>query len=98
MRLASEHITIPRLELLGILIGVRGLRFVERELSLPVSSKILWTVTQCALQWMQSYKPLPVFVNNHLKEIKFLQATDIRFVLTEDNPANIATRGKTPQK
>ena len=48
--LASEHNTIPRLELLGILIGVRGLRFVEKELGLPVSSKILWTDSQCALQ------------------------------------------------
>ena len=71
---------------------------MERELSLPVSSKILWTDSQCALQWMQSYKTLPIFVNNHLKEIKSLQATDIRFVPTEDNPANIATRGKTPQQ
>ena len=33
-----------------------------------------------------------------MKEIKSLQATDIRFVPTEDNPADMATRGKTPQE
>ena len=68
-RLASEHVTIPRLELLGILIGVRGLKFVEKELGFPVTSKVLWTDSQCALQWMQSTKPLPVFVANCLKEL-----------------------------
>ena len=97
-RLASEHITIPRLELLGILIGVRGLKFVEAELGLSVLPKVLWTDSQCALQWMQSTKPLPVFVTNCLKEIKSLSETDIRFVPTEDNPADIATRVMTPQE
>ena len=61
-RLASEHVTIPRLELLGILIGVRSLKFVEKEIGVSVTSKILWTDSQCVLQWMQSTKPLPVFV------------------------------------
>jgi len=95
-RLASEHVTIPRLELLGILIGVRGLKFVEKELGFPVTSKILWTDSQCVLQWMQSTKPLPIFVANRLKEIKSLQGVDCRYVPTKDNPADMATRGKTP--
>ena len=96
IRLASEHVTIPRLELLGILIGLRGLKFVEKELGFPVTSKVLWTDSQCALQWMQSTKPLPAFLANCLKEIKSLKGVDFRYVPTEDNPADIATRGKTP--
>ena len=95
-RLASEGITIPRLELLGILIGVRGLKFVERELGFPVTSKVLWTDSQCALQWLQSTKPLPVFVANRLKEIQSLHGVEFKYVPSEDNPADIATRGKTP--
>ena len=83
--LASEHVTIPRLELLGILIGIRGLKFVEKELDIPVTSKILWTDSQCTLQWLQSTKPLPVFVTNRLKEITSLYGVDFRYVLTEDN-------------
>jgi len=66
-RFVSEHITIPRLEPLEILIGVRGLKLVEKELGFPVTSKVLWTDAQCALQRMQSTKPLPVFVTDHLK-------------------------------
>ena len=57
---------------------------------------MLWTDSQCALQWLQSTKPLPVFVTNRLQEIKSLQGTDIRFVPTEHNPADMATRGRTP--
>ena len=96
-RLASEHVTIPRLELLGILIGVRGLKFVEKELGFPVTAKVLWTDSQCTLQWMQSTKPLPVFIANRLKEIKSYKV-DFRYVSTEHNPADMATRGKTPQE
>ena len=69
-RLALEHVTIPRLYLLGILIGVRALKIVEKEVCVTVTSKVLWTDSQCALQWLQSTKPLPVFVTNRLKEIK----------------------------
>ena len=68
---------------------------MEAELGLPVSSKVLWTDSQCALQWMQSTKPLPVFITNHLKEIKSLSETHMP---TEDNPVDIATRGMTPQE
>jgi len=53
---------------------------------------VLWTDSQYGLQWLQS---TPVFVTNRLKEIKSLQGTDIRF---EDNPADMATRGRTPQQ
>jgi len=93
-RLAPEHVTIPRL---GILIGIRALKFVDREVSITITSKILWTDSQCALQWLQSTKHLQVFVTNLLKEIKSLKETEIRFVSTEDNPADIATRGMTSQ-
>jgi len=92
-RLAPEQITIPRLELLGVLIGVRALTFVEKELHLPVTSKILYTDSQCVLHWLQTPKPLPVFITNRLKEIKAHQDICFKFVSTKDNPADIATRG-----
>ena len=94
-RLAPEQITIPRLELLGILIGVCALKFVEKELHLP---KILYTDSQCVLQWMQTAKPLPVFITNRLKEIKEHQGICFKYVPTKDNPADIATRGQSPSE
>jgi len=80
-RLAPQGITIPRLELLGVLIGTRAMRFVEKELHLPISSKILWTDSQCVLQWLNSKKPLSTFVTNRLKEIKSLEGTLFKYVL-----------------
>ena len=89
-RLAPIQITIPRLELLGVLIGVRALKFVEKELHLPVNSKVLWTDSQCVLHWKQTAKPLPVFIANR---IKASQGT-----CSEHNPADIATRGQSPSE
>ena len=78
--LAPEQI---RLELLGVLIGVRALKFVEKELHLPVTSKVLWTDSQCVLHWMQTAKPLPAFITNRLKEIKAHQSICFKYVPTE---------------
>ena len=97
LRLAPmKKLSIPRLELLGVLIGVRCLSFVESELKQHIHRKILYTDSQCVLKWLTSTKSLSVFVTNRLKEIK---AADIhfRYVASADNPADIATRGITPE-
>ena len=97
-RLAPQKSTIPRLELLGVPIGTQALKFVQRELHIPISSKVLWTDSQCVLHWLQSKKPLSVFVTNRLREIKSLEGVSIRYVPTEENPADLATRGKSPSE
>jgi len=38
-----KPLTIPRLELLSVLIGVRSLKFVEKSLKLDITDRILWT-------------------------------------------------------
>ena len=53
-RIAPKNlIWIPRLELLGVLIGVRSFKLVLENLKLPVIKKILWTVLQCVLWWIK---------------------------------------------
>ena len=47
---------------------------------------------------MQTTKPLPVFVSNRLREIKSLPKVCFKYVSTEENPADLATRGKTLQE
>ncbi|XP_065896198.1 uncharacterized protein [Dysidea avara] len=79
-RLVPQNMTIPRLELMGVLIGVRALKFVTSELHL------------------QSKKPLSAFVTNRLKEIKSLKEVTFKHVSSEDNPADLATRGKSPRE
>jgi len=66
----SGQITLPRLELLAVLIGVRAGKFVAKELKLPISNKFLWTDSECVLHWMRTTKPLPLFIKNRIKEIR----------------------------
>ena len=97
-RLAPQKVTIPRLELLGVLIGIRALKFIQNEIHLPIRTKILYTDSQCVLHWLQTKRPLSVFVTNRLKEIKSLEGTVFRYISTQENPADLATRGKAPSE
>ena len=88
-----KHITLPRLELLAVTIGVRAANFVVKELKVTPFKQILWTDSTCVVHWLKSSKPLPVFVANRIKEI--LRASDVsfRYVPSSDNPADLPTRG-----
>ena len=66
-RLAPPGTTIPRLELLGVLIGVRALKFVWKQLYQKVPCH-LFTDSVCVLHWLETSKPLSVFVTNRVKE------------------------------
>jgi len=46
-RLAPENMTIPRLELMGVLVGVRALKFATSKLRLQLTSTILFTDSMC---------------------------------------------------
>ena len=87
--------SIPRLELLGVLIGTRSLNFVQKSLRIPIIKKILWTDSQCVINWIKSTRPLPCFVENRLKEIRRTQDIEFRYVNTKNNPADMAIRGTT---
>jgi len=94
--LAPQNNTIPRLELLGVLIGVRALKFVTKELHVEVAHTFLFTDSLCVLHWLVTKKPLSVFVTNRLREITALEGVRFRHIPSEENPADIATRGKAP--
>ena len=53
----TKQLSIPRLELLGVLIGTRCLNYVTQHLQLLVTEQILWTDSQCVLHWLKSCKP-----------------------------------------
>ncbi|MCP9263082.1 Pao retrotransposon peptidase family protein [Dirofilaria immitis] len=78
-----KGITIPRLELLAIIVGA------------PVT---LWSDSKCALHWIQNCsRLLPKFVQNRVEEIrkaKFL----FRYIPSKYNPVDIATKGLSPAK
>ncbi|VDK17567.1 unnamed protein product [Anisakis simplex] len=93
-----QSLTIPRLELLSILIGVRLSNFIAHQLGIQSAPKFLWSDGKCALAWLASGKEdkLPRFVQNRINEIR--KTTDIHYayVQSEDNPADMATRGCSP--
>lgn len=95
-RLAPQNTTILRLELLGVLIGVRALKFVMKELHVQVAHTFVFTDSLCVLHWLLTKKPLLLFVTNRLKEIRALEGVCFRHIPSEDNPADLATKGKAP--
>jgi hypothetical protein len=90
----KKRCSIPRLELLSVLIGCRALQFVKEQLHIPLENPILYSDSQCVLHWIVSQKQLSVFVTNRLKEIKDSGAS-FKYINTKENPADIATRGKS---
>ncbi len=74
----KREISLPRLELMAVVIGKRCLKFVEKELyKLKMSNLVLVTDSECVIHWVKTTKPLSVFVENRLKEIK--TANQFRF-------------------
>lgn len=96
MRLTPvKGMTIPRAELMAVLIGVRCLEFAKQQLKLAIKGIHLWSDSKCVLSWIRSNKNLTVFVANRVCEIKSHSDVTFSYVSTKDNPADIATRGST---
>ncbi|VDI44462.1 Hypothetical predicted protein [Mytilus galloprovincialis] len=51
-----KKVSIPRLELLAVIIGIRCLAFIESNLKITVEKKTLWTDSQCVIHWIASEK------------------------------------------
>ncbi|VDM98123.1 unnamed protein product, partial [Onchocerca ochengi] len=93
-----KGITIPRLELLSILIGVRAAQFVLKQLEMNENQVTLWSDSKCALHWIKNYtKLLPRFVQNRVEEIRKAKFA-FRYIPSEQNPVDIAIKGLSPNK
>jgi len=93
----AKPVSIPRLELLGCLIGSRLANSVSESLGLHSNKKFFWTDSSTALAWIQRQEDWGTFVGNRTKEIS--QLTDIkdwRHVPGEKNPADLPSRGCSP--
>ena len=88
-----KKITIPRLEVLAVLIGVRCVKFVESQLKISEDGIDLWTDSRCVLKWIRLQKDLSVFERNRIKEVNSHGDITFNYVTTKENPADIATRG-----
>ena len=90
----SEQLSIPRLELMAALTGVRLMEFIRESLDLSLPTVCYWTDSMDALFWITSVKPRRVFVENRVAAILRLSRTDQwRHVRGDQNPADLGTRG-----
>ena len=89
----NKQITIPRLELLAATIGVRCIKFVQKELKIELSQKHIWVDSQCVINWINSKRTLGTFVENRVKEIRQDKHLKVHYISTTENPADIASRG-----
>lgn len=98
----KPELTVPRLELMGALLGARLLTRILHSLSnkqFETSRAVLWTDSTIVLGWINTQpKTLKTFVCNRIQEIRELTAQhEWRYVPTQDNPADLASRGVKPQ-
>lgn len=92
-----KRVTIPKLELCGAVLLTNLLKVLLETVSYDFDLH-LWTDSSIVLGWLQ--KPpqsLKTFVANRIAEIlNFSSITTWKRVKTEDNPADLGTRGSLP--
>lgn len=101
----SERLTIPRLELLALAVATNCAVYLHKEIhqSIPFESVEFFSDSMIALGWTTTKKSLKCFVNNKVRLIKdnCKLLTDLgvvhqlHYVPTEENPADMTTRGKS---
>ena len=96
----QKLITIPRLELLGAVVGVEAATTVKAELGIEFSEVHFWTDSTTVLHWVTNPDlQLKAFVANRVAKViegsKELCAT-WNYVPTKENPADIGSRGLRP--
>uniref|UniRef100_A0A1I8BK02 Integrase catalytic domain-containing protein n=1 Tax=Meloidogyne hapla TaxID=6305 RepID=A0A1I8BK02_MELHA len=96
LRPKKMSVSIPRMELLGVLIATRAIKFVENQIGLQISEKYLWCDSKPVLFWIKENYKGEKFVENRIKEIRSHEDLKFGYTPTECNPADIATRGCAP--
>ena len=92
--------TIPKLELCAALLTARLLATVAEDLNLDTSKAYAWTDSSIVLGWLNSTPSrLKVYVANRVGDIvSNVPAIRWRYVTTECNPADFASRGTSKER
>ncbi|XGW22581.1 hypothetical protein V3C99_005081 [Haemonchus contortus] len=96
-----KPITIPRSELLAVLISVRLAQYIVQQLDITISAIYFFSDSLIALHWIHSTRQFKTFVQNRVNTINNILAqfhqqnikTKFHYVTSKDNPADCATRG-----
>ena len=87
--------SIPRLELLGAVVGVRMAKRISATLDIPMNTSVFWSYSVNVIWWARGrsrqFKP---FVANRVGEIQSISdPAQWRYVPTSINPADFLSRG-----
>ncbi|KAH7696866.1 Pao retrotransposon peptidase family protein [Aphelenchoides avenae] len=87
----AEKFTIPRMELIGVVLGTRNAAFLHKELHIRITDTYLWSDSTIVLHQIANTEATKeVWTENRLQDSLPIQ---FRHVPTEDNPADIVSRG-----
>ncbi|KAK7906730.1 hypothetical protein WMY93_015342 [Mugilogobius chulae] len=92
--------TIPRLELTAAVVAVQASALLKRELLFQDMTEYFWTDSCVVLGYIKNEaRRFHTFVANRVQKIHSASATEQwRYVPTEENPADHASRGLTPKE
>ncbi|XP_072400916.1 uncharacterized protein [Diabrotica undecimpunctata] len=91
--------TIPKLELCGALLLSQLVNKTRASLNLDISEMFLWCDSPVVLCWIKTQPNiLQTFVQHRVSQIQQTTTPDRWFyIITKENPADIVSRGCTPQ-
>ncbi|XP_064087427.1 uncharacterized protein LOC135202106 [Macrobrachium nipponense] len=95
-----KELTVPKLELMALLLGARLCEFIVETFEENKFEKIIvWSESKVALGWLVTKNNLPVFVKNRVMEINSITAGIVfSYVPSSENPSDWITRGKRTDK
>lgn len=93
-------ITIPRLELMGAIVGLRLTQSISRVLEVPIKAATFYSDSTDVLWWIhgrgRDFRP---FVANRIGEIQIsTDPAQWHHVRTKENPADLCSRGSSPSE
>ncbi|XP_053272740.1 uncharacterized protein LOC128430658 [Pleuronectes platessa] len=96
----SKVTTIPRLELSAAVVAVRISDLLKKELEVECLQEVFWTDSMVVLGYISNEaRRFHVFVANRVERIKrSTESAQWRYVTTEENPADHASRGLTAEQ
>ena len=93
--------TIPELEVTALLVGCRLIRYIVLQVHQNFKKIKMWSDNQACLAWVQNGNAKEVYARNRVNEIaRICQAYNIElgYVRSEDNPADLLSRGVSVQE